>query len=127
MIVILSIYHTYLVFTSQTTKEHLKKIYKDQPNPFKMHPMINFWNILCRGKQSPVSPWLPQVNLNKANFSGTEPQTRPAEVSLTTCQDEKRGENAAQTTILNPSAMAPITALLNQPLPKEIGAIIVVL
>ncbi len=126
MIVILYGYHTYLVFTSQTTKEHLKKIYKDQPNPYYMHPIINFWNILCRGKQSPVGPWLPHANQVNLEIKDPEPQSRQGEVSLTTCQEDQGPRaNVAQTTAITPRLSIPLSNLLNTGLIKEPTTIVV--
>lgn len=56
----LCVYHTFLVATSQTTKEHIKATYLVEPNPHHRKPFINFWNLFCRGRDSHVCRVLPQ-------------------------------------------------------------------
>lgn len=51
MIVALFFYHSYLIWTCQTTKEHMKLTYAYEPNPHKKHPVLSFWNTLARNRR----------------------------------------------------------------------------
>lgn len=58
-LVLLCVYHTYLVASSQTTKEHIRATYLIEPNPHQKKSCINFWNLYCRGKDSHICKMLP--------------------------------------------------------------------
>ena len=88
--VLLCVYHTYLVATSQTTKEHVKATYLIEPNPHHKKSFINFWNLYCRGKDSQVcklmppflSKWLLFMKYNTGKGSAAAFVIENAEVNL---------------------------------------------
>jgi hypothetical protein len=51
MIVVLFGYHSYLIWTSQTTKEHLTGAYQLDPNPNYRHPVVSIWHTLVTNKR----------------------------------------------------------------------------
>lgn len=86
----LCVYHTYLVATSQTTKEHIKATYLIEPNPYQKKPFVNFWNLYCRGKDSHVckllppfiSKWLLLMRYNTGKGTGNNFVADTADVNL---------------------------------------------
>lgn len=52
MIVALFFYHCFLIYTCQTTKEHLKRTYQLDPNPHYKHPFVSCWNLICKNNRS---------------------------------------------------------------------------
>lgn len=89
-LVLLCIYHTYLVATSQTTKEHIKATYLIEPNPHQKKSFVNFWNLYCQGKDSHVcklmppfiSKWLLFMKYNTGKGTAAAFVTDNAEVNL---------------------------------------------
>ena len=51
MIVVLLGYHSYLVWTSQTTKEHLTGAFELDPNPSYRHPVTSVWHTLVTNRR----------------------------------------------------------------------------
>lgn len=77
MIVALFFYHCFLIWTSQTTKEHLKLAYVYDPNPHRKHPTVSFWNTLVRNKKHSFTGIL--ASCAPCTFGKPKPGDRPLE------------------------------------------------
>lgn len=110
MIVALFAYHCYLIWTCQTTKEHMKMAYVYDPNPHHKHPMTSCWNTLAKNKRqsftsallgcSPCVFGLPKAGSPKAFKPPTlESEERP--------QEDARIENDMSVATAGPESHSP--------------------